>query len=319
MKKLLCLPAFALVLACGPKGSNKPATIQTTSTGDILVKHPNFEGHLSAKVDHEASKFLVKLSYSGFPDKSAITFNGKTLPIERVGGELATDIDLTPTIGDAPVSALTGATPISISVPFELTFFDKRQKVSSILTMVRPWLELRSCMTSPPCTFPTDTAPNAKPNILVITKADTLGEKIYGAPTKVRDLDWIAFVAATDPVTGQKCKMKALDGVTPGLSEEHALKREAEHITVRDRRTGALLHTRDLIAEDKCPFYADIKMDGPDAGLRAKISDGERNRLFGELRGDITPAPSATSTSTSAATGKQATKKPATKPGTKSR
>jgi hypothetical protein len=46
-----------LLVACGPKGSNKPATIEKTSTGNFVIRHPNFEGHLDPKFVHEGQAF----------------------------------------------------------------------------------------------------------------------------------------------------------------------------------------------------------------------------------------------------------------------
>jgi hypothetical protein len=297
--------ALAATTACRPKGSDKKPTVEQGSLDDILIKHPTFiEARLTPKATHDGSKWPLKLEYSSMPDKTAIVIEGRTIPLKRGSGDVPTSIDLATSIGDAPIGTITGgAPPIPVNVPFELTFFDKRQKVTHVITQMRVWLELRSCLYTPPCAFPNDAAPNPKANIIHFAKGDSLGAKQIGSATKVREIDWVALSGATDPIDGKKCKMKRFEpgSTTHDLTDEHVLKREAERITVYDRRSGAKLHERTLLADDRCPLVADIKLTGPNAGLRSELTDADRERVFKELRGDPPPPapPSATASAPS--------------------
>jgi hypothetical protein len=306
MKRLFLAVLVVCASSCRPKGSGTTPTI-TEATGDeIIIKHPTFfEARIAPKATRDGAKWSAKLEYSTFPEKAAIVVEGKTISLKRGSGEVPTSVDLSSSIGDAPIGILTGGvSAVPLNLPVELTFFDKRQKVSHVFKSVRVLLELRSCLYTPPCAFPNDAPPpnpnaNAKPNIIHFAKSDAYsGARAYGSPSKVRDIDWVALSGETDPIDGKKCKMKRFD---PGsavheLESEHVLKRSAERITVYDRRTGAKLRERTLVADDRCPLVADIKLTGANAGLHSELTDGDRERLFKELRGESIPPPATSAT-----------------------
>lgn len=288
---LVTWTVLAALAACAPKGSGTPPTLSTTSLGAVVIKHPTFEAHLDPKVVRDGTKTVVKLVYSGFPDKSSMVLDGKTVALARVGGDVTTATDLTRSIGDAPIAALTAAAPVATNIPFELAFFDGRQKLSSAIASVRPWQELRRCLRRPPCTFASDGPPNAKANIVVYTSDPNGSETLVGAPSRVRDIDWVATIEETKPVAGKTCKMQRMSNTA--LTDELTLQRVGERVTVVDRRSGATVGTKELTGPDRCPLSAEVKFDGPGAGLRSPVDEADRTRWFAELRGEATPAAAA--------------------------
>lgn len=299
MRRLLVWSSIGIGLvastSCRPKGSDKTPTIERTSVGNYVIRHPNFEGHLDPKSNRDGTKWPLKLEYSGLPDKSALVLEGKPIAIIRGSGEIPTSVDLGGMIGDAPIGVLTSNQRIPVNVPFELSFWSGRQKVSATMTDVNVWLELSQCIRNPPCPFSSDGPPNAKPNIVHIKRAETMGQTIIGSPGRLKDIDWIAVSSSEPEVDGRKCAMQKIEHNPVKLTDEHTLKRETERITIFDRRSGAKLHTRDLVGPDRCPIVTEIKLTGPKSGLRSEVEPSARDLLFKELRGEAPPGSSSSS------------------------
>ena len=152
MKRLFLFAVVLAIAACRPKGSDKAPAMERTSVGNYVIRHPNFEGHLDPKSNREGTKWPLQFEYSGLPDKSALVLEGKAIPI-RGSGVIPTSVDLGGMIGDAPIGVLTSNQRIPVNVPFELSFWSDRQKVSATRTDVNVWLELSQCIRNPPCPF----------------------------------------------------------------------------------------------------------------------------------------------------------------------
>ena len=128
-----------------------------------------------------------------------------------------------------------------------------------------------------------------------------MGQTIIGSPAHLKDIDWIAVSSSEPEVDGRKCSMQKMQNNPVKLTDEHILKRETERITIFDRRSGAKLQTRDLVAPDRCPIVAEIKLTGPKSGLRSEVEPSARDLLFKELRGEAPPGSSSSSASSSSA------------------